>query len=189
MLVDGNYISVCEVFWGLDEFQVTSQYVEKSQNPYSWAGMAWYAQQGSQPASASLAIPIPLCIRLLAPATPLCHCRRWVHTLSNVSNVVNVLLLTATSNGISGSSSDLASLFECPVCFDYALPPIMQCQSGHIVCSHCRPKLQFCPTCRGTLGKHFSLYVTSYYLAFTTDLVYWSQLLLVTHRYLWHVIL
>jgi len=71
--------------------------------------------------------------------------------LSNMS----VLWMTATSNGISGSSSDLASLFECPVCFDYALPPIMQCQSGHIVCSHCRPKLQFCPTCRGTLGKQF----------------------------------
>ncbi|ESN92606.1 hypothetical protein HELRODRAFT_69385, partial [Helobdella robusta] len=51
------------------------------------------------------------------------------------------------------SSNDLASLFECPVCFDYALPPIMQCQSGHIVCSHCRPKLQFCPTCRGALGN------------------------------------
>jgi len=59
----------------------------------------------------------------------------------------------AASNGTSGSATDLASLFECPVCFDYALPPIMQCQSGHIVCSHCRPKLQCCPTCRGVLGN------------------------------------
>ena len=49
--------------------------------------------------------------------------------------------------------ADLASLFECPVCFDYALPPILQCQSGHIVCSACRPKLQCCPTCRGPLGN------------------------------------
>ena len=62
----------------------------------------------------------------------------------------------------STNPTDLASLFECPVCFDYALPPIMQCQSGHIVCSACRPKLQFCPTCRGTLGTfrticHFCL--------------------------------
>ncbi|XP_074659820.1 E3 ubiquitin-protein ligase SIAH1-like isoform X2 [Tubulanus polymorphus] len=54
----------------------------------------------------------------------------------------------AASNG-----NDLASLFECPVCFDYALPPIMQCQSGHIVCSSCRPKLSSCPTCRGPLGN------------------------------------
>lgn len=51
------------------------------------------------------------------------------------------------------SNNDLAQLFECPVCFDYALPPIMQCQSGHIVCSNCRPKLTLCPTCRGPLGN------------------------------------
>ncbi|XP_036391717.1 E3 ubiquitin-protein ligase SIAH1A-like [Megalops cyprinoides] len=46
----------------------------------------------------------------------------------------------------------LVSLFECPVCFDYALPPILQCQSGHMLCSNCWPKLTFCPTCRGHLG-------------------------------------
>ncbi|CAK9825738.1 E3 ubiquitin-protein ligase SIAH1B [Anthophora retusa] len=51
------------------------------------------------------------------------------------------------------SSTDLASLFECPVCFDYVLPPILQCQSGHLVCSNCRPKLNCCPTCRGPLGN------------------------------------
>ena len=48
---------------------------------------------------------------------------------------------------------DLVNLFECPVCFDYALPPILQCQSGHIVCSQCRMKLSSCPTCRGPLGN------------------------------------
>lgn len=51
------------------------------------------------------------------------------------------------------ASSDLASLFECPVCFDYVLPPIIQCQSGHLVCSNCRPKLSCCSTCRGPLGN------------------------------------
>ena len=25
-----------------------------------------------------------------------------------------------------GAASDLAALFECPVCFDYVLPPILQ---------------------------------------------------------------
>ena len=54
----------------------------------------------------------------------------------------------------TASNNDLATLFECPVCFDYALPPIMQCQSGHIVCSNCRPKLPQCPTCRGPLGTY-----------------------------------
>lgn len=47
------------------------------------------------------------------------------------------------------SNQELATLFECPVCFDYVLPPIMQCSAGHLVCGQCRPKLQVCPTCRG----------------------------------------
>ena len=51
-----------------------------------------------------------------------------------------------------GPLQDLASLFECPVCFDYVLPPILQCHAGHLVCSSCRPKLTCCPTCRGQLG-------------------------------------
>jgi len=45
-----------------------------------------------------------------------------------------------SSHNVGGSASnsasisaDLASLFECPVCFDYVLPPILQCQSGHLV--------------------------------------------------------
>lgn len=56
-----------------------------------------------------------------------------------------------------GEPSNLLSLFECPVCFDYALPPIKQCPSGHIVCSSCRKKLQSCPTCRGPLGKFYTI--------------------------------
>jgi E3 ubiquitin-protein ligase SIAH1 len=31
-------------------------------------------------------------------------------------------------------------------------PPILQCQSGHLICSNCRPKLT-CPTCREPLGN------------------------------------
>ncbi|GAB0193824.1 E3 ubiquitin-protein ligase SIAH2 [Grus japonensis] len=46
---------------------------------------------------------------------------------------------------------ELTSLFECPVCFDYVLPPILQCQAGHLVCNQCRQKLSLCPTCRGSL--------------------------------------
>lgn len=45
-----------------------------------------------------------------------------------------------TLSGTTASNSDLASLFECPVCFDYVLPPILQCQSGHLVgCTPCWP--------------------------------------------------
>lgn len=67
--------------------------------------------------------------------------------------VDNFFSLLAAAGG--GNNQDLASLFECPVCFDYALPPIMQCQSGHIVCQSCRQKLNLCPTCRGPLGKTY----------------------------------
>ncbi|KAG0719345.1 E3 ubiquitin-protein ligase Siah1 [Chionoecetes opilio] len=57
------------------------------------------------------------------------------------------------SGAAPGGNTELASLFECPVCFDYVLPPILQCQSGHLVCANCRPKLTCCPTCRGALGN------------------------------------
>ncbi|KAK2183082.1 hypothetical protein NP493_324g03058 [Ridgeia piscesae] len=72
---------------------------------------------------------------------------------SQVPSAAAAAAAVAASSVLASNSSDLASLFECPVCFDYALPPIMQCQSGHIVCSNCRPKLQACPTCRGPLGN------------------------------------
>lgn len=50
-------------------------------------------------------------------------------------------------------SEDLSYLFECPVCYDYVLPPIIQCNSGHLICSNCRPKVHCCPSCRGPLGS------------------------------------
>lgn len=52
---------------------------------------------------------------------------------------------------VSPQHHELTSLFECPVCFDYVLPPILQCQAGHLVCNQCRQKLSCCPTCRGAL--------------------------------------
>lgn len=52
------------------------------------------------------------------------------------------------------SSTDLAHLFECPVCYHAVLPPIYQCPEGHLVCADCRPKLSgTCPECRAELGK------------------------------------
>ncbi|TNN47473.1 E3 ubiquitin-protein ligase Siah2 [Liparis tanakae] len=57
----------------------------------------------------------------------------------------------ALALGLPGQSPELTALFECPVCFDYVLPPILQCQAGHLVCNQCRQKLSCCPTCRGPL--------------------------------------
>ncbi|KAL1455153.1 hypothetical protein WDU94_009268 [Cyamophila willieti] len=74
------------------------------------------------------------------------------HGPSNGLHNISPSSSSSLSNS-AGTSTDLASLFECPVCFDYVLPPIIQCQSGHLVCSNCRPKLTCCPTCRGPLGN------------------------------------
>ena len=52
------------------------------------------------------------------------------------------------------TGGDFTSMFECPVCFDYVLPPIMQCQNGHLVCSSCRTKLSSCPTCRVPIANN-----------------------------------
>eukprot|EP00118_Oscarella_pearsei_P026603 m.310156 g.310156 ORF g.310156 m.310156 type:complete len:300 (+) comp49877_c0_seq1:94-993(+) len=63
----------------------------------------------------------------------------------------DALQVAALLDSKAPSKQDLAALFECPVCFDYVLPPILQCNSGHLVCSSCRPKLACCPSCRGPL--------------------------------------
>ncbi|KAF7492302.1 hypothetical protein SSS_10102 [Sarcoptes scabiei] len=55
---------------------------------------------------------------------------------------------TSVSTLATASNSEIASLYECPVCFEYILPPILQCQNGHLVCQPCRKKLTYCPTCR-----------------------------------------
>ncbi|XP_026213323.1 E3 ubiquitin-protein ligase Siah2 [Anabas testudineus] len=60
--------------------------------------------------------------------------------------------VTLPAVGLPTQSSELTALFECPVCFDYVLPPILQCQAGHLVCNPCRQKLSCCPTCRGPLS-------------------------------------
>lgn len=48
----------------------------------------------------------------------------------------------------SDLSKSLASLLECPVCFDFMAPPITQCLNGHNICSNCKPRISLCPTCR-----------------------------------------
>ncbi|XP_069753548.1 E3 ubiquitin-protein ligase SIAH1-like [Narcine bancroftii] len=58
----------------------------------------------------------------------------------------------AVAAAAAAAAQELTSLFECPVCFDYVLPPILQCQAGHLVCNTCRQKLTCCPTCRGSLS-------------------------------------
>lgn len=66
-------------------------------------------------------------------------------------SVPAVAAVALPHSALAGQSAELTALFECPVCFDYVLPPILQCQAGHLVCNQCRQKLSCCPTCRGPL--------------------------------------
>lgn len=72
------------------------------------------------------------------------------------SSSVDVAQASASSPApaMVATGSDFTSMFECPVCFDYVLPPIMQCQNGHLVCSSCRTKLSSCPTCRVPIANN-----------------------------------
>ncbi|CAF2399875.1 unnamed protein product [Rotaria sp. Silwood2] len=86
------------------------------------------------------------------------NCQQIITTNTNLMPAGSLSSATAASCTVATSTGtnqhqDLVNLFECPVCFDYALPPILQCQSGHIVCSQCRQKLSSCPTCRGPLAN------------------------------------
>lgn len=51
---------------------------------------------------------------------------------------------TTTITSVAG----LTSLLECPVCGDYAEPPILQCRNGHHLCTRCRQRVARCPICR-----------------------------------------
>nr|CAD7457887.1 unnamed protein product [Timema tahoe] len=47
----------------------------------------------------------------------------------------------------------LLSIFECPVCLEYIVPPLTGCENGHYVCDSCRPRVRCCPLCRGPIGE------------------------------------
>jgi len=47
-------------------------------------------------------------------------------------------------------NSDLKEYFECPICYNIPRrPPIFQCDSGHMICATCKPRVTICPQCRG----------------------------------------
>ena len=52
------------------------------------------------------------------------------------------MLDVAVSPGFH-STQDLLPLFECPVCYEYILPPISQCTQGHLICSSCKSKVRY----------------------------------------------
>ena len=42
---------------------------------------------------------------------------------------------------------------ECPVCMEYMVPPIKLCRNGHKICSKCRGRVAYCPTCRAEFSE------------------------------------
>ncbi|KAJ8943300.1 hypothetical protein NQ318_004741 [Aromia moschata] len=62
----------------------------------------------------------------------------------------------------------LLSELECPVCFEYMLPPIHQCVNGHSLCSVCKGKITLCPLCKCEIQetKNFVLEKMTLYLVY-----------------------
>ncbi|XP_075558132.1 E3 ubiquitin-protein ligase Siah1-like isoform X1 [Dermacentor variabilis] len=73
-------------------------------------------------------------------------------------SMASVTSVSRPSRSVRTSSlSHMSSLFECPVCREYALPPIMQCENGHHLCAPCRKNVAKCPVCRAPKGRNRNL--------------------------------
>lgn len=92
--------------------------------------------------------PMPRQTKRIAPTSSLAVSPNPVADVTLLAGQASAGAVVGVQCGVPAAGSDLVSLFECPVCFDFVLPPIIQCQNGHLVCSSCRQKLTTCPTCR-----------------------------------------
>ncbi|GFG38194.1 hypothetical protein Cfor_03799 [Coptotermes formosanus] len=54
-------------------------------------------------------------------------------------------------------NTGILSILECPVCFEYIVPPIYQCDNQHLLCSSCQNNQTRCPVCRVKLKGHRNL--------------------------------
>jgi hypothetical protein len=60
---------------------------------------------------------------------------------------------------LDGLNDIIVNLFECPVCFNYMVPPVFQCKNAHNVCSQCKLKLTKCPCCNEVLLDSRNVFV------------------------------
>lgn len=51
------------------------------------------------------------------------------------------------------SASAVAHLLTCLVCVEYVLPPFVQCENGHLMCSRCREQHDRCVACLSPIGN------------------------------------
>ena len=70
-------------------------------------------------------------------------------TKTIISRHRKIVMLKQSKKVVSAKSNDDKD-YECPVCLQVPLPPLMvyQCLEGHIYCSDCKKKLEKCPQCR-----------------------------------------
>ncbi|XP_050315275.1 uncharacterized protein LOC126749611 [Anthonomus grandis grandis] len=57
-------------------------------------------------------------------------------------------------------NEDMLRELECPVCYEYMLPPIYQCINGHSICESCKDRpIKVCPKCTGQIRdtRNFAL--------------------------------
>lgn len=48
---------------------------------------------------------------------------------------------------------DLGKNFECPICKEYLISPIYNCNTGHSFCKKCKEQLITCPFCQAVIGN------------------------------------
>ncbi|KAF2900532.1 hypothetical protein ILUMI_05654 [Ignelater luminosus] len=65
-------------------------------------------------------------------------------------------------------NEELIRYLKCPICNNFMKPPIFQCLAGHSLCSNCKLKSIFCPTCRVGFGttRNYALEALSHDLHF-----------------------
>jgi len=65
----------------------------------------------------------------------------------------------ASGNSLEISNDVLLQTVECPVCLEIPTPPIVQCQTGHFICSVCRQKMTRCGICQAdfTNTRNFAI--------------------------------
>jgi len=77
---------------------------------------------------------------------------RFMHPVSASPVVCMGKRKAADANLDDSVSQALQTALECPICCETMTPPILQCLSGHSVCTACGGKLTKCPTCRVRLS-------------------------------------
>ncbi|CAG9817588.1 unnamed protein product [Phaedon cochleariae] len=53
----------------------------------------------------------------------------------------------------SDQTNQLRASLQCPICMEYMIGYIYNCEHGHVVCFTCKGKLESCPACRTKLGR------------------------------------